>query len=1350
MRITISPKSAQFICLTVLWINTSVLSGQNCDVDFPGSADLNFSTSCGGPSIDNLTLGLSNYMGANDSFTFDAPATITINGNFNINARGGGKIIIPAGVTINVTGNFQLDPKTGGCVSGNNCTFEIEVLGTLIIAGNLQNNLKTLVWTGTGEVKVGDTLENSSNGCMTCGSTCPSFSAGTACVDNGVGCAGGDFCLNGFKDQEAVYTVASSQNIDKYINGLSLATVTDADGVITSAVLANGTALPPGTSLNASTGQIRVSDNTLLVAGSYPVDISTIDATGGTTTQTITLIFKADQEAVYTVAPAQITDVYINGQSLATVSDADGAIISAVLANGTSLPAGTSLDAVTGEITVADNTQLVAGNYPFDITTIDATGGTTTQIMTLVFIADQEAVYSVASAQSTDSYTNGQLLATVTDADGAITSVILANGTSLPAGTSMNAVTGEITVFDNTQLVAGSYPVDITTIDIGGGTTTQTISLVFNAPCSLSVTLNGPPALCNNTTATVQTIVSGGSGNYGYLWDTGETGSSVSKPAGTYSTIVTDLTTGCSSSANITIIQLNGPTAITATSNNASCGNPNGGISVNAVTGGIAPYIYSLDGTQFQGSPTFSSLLSGSYTVTARDINGCSVTTNILIGDILGPNNMQLQSQMATCGASNGALVVSQVTGGTIPYQYSIDGVNFQSAPIFNNLAGGAYTITVEDANGCQFSFNGAVNDDPGPTSLSSSTTPSTCGNSNASITLDTVIGGTPPYTYALDGSSFQQSTIFINIAAGSHILSARDANGCILNSSVAVSNITGPTDFSFNTIEATCGVSNGNITINSVIGGVGPNQYALNNGNFQSGLSFIGLSAGNYLVRVKDANGCEISKNAVIANKIGPTAISYITLQANCGQNNGGISIDTVLGGDIPYTYSIDGLNFQASGQFNGLSFGTYDVTVKDANGCAFSEPVFVPSDGPETMELQVANTACGLSNGNISVSSVSGGIAPYTYSLDGVSYQAISTFSNLGSGNHTVYVQDNNSCVLTEVVSLIDVPGPQNIQFNLTGATCGLSNGQFIIQSVIGGTVPYQYALDGGVYQGSGAFSGLTVGNHSVTVRDGNNCELTQSFNIIDLPGEPQATLDQLTPISCFGRADGSIVVIASSPNPPLSFSIDSGSSFQIDGVFNGLSKGTYTVLVMDNNGCTISINNIEIIEPEPLMAQSNILQMPDLGLSNGIAFLDRINGGIPPYFTTLDGRDTGQDTVFQNLSSGPHTITLEDQNQCFLSFEVILESEVPEIEIPNGFTPNGDGMNDIWELSDLSELYPNMQIQVFNRWGQMVFSSKGYSNPWNGKRHGQDLPTATYYYIIALSNDIDPLQGNVTIIR
>jgi gliding motility-associated-like protein len=131
-------------------------------------------------------------------------------------------------------------------------------------------------------------------------------------------------------------------------------------------------------------------------------------------------------------------------------------------------------------------------------------------------------------------------------------------------------------------------------------------------------------------------------------------------------------------------------------------------------------------------------------------------------------------------------------------------------------------------------------------------------------------------------------------------------------------------------------------------------------------------------------------------------------------------------------------------------------------------------------------------------------------------------------------------------------------------------------------------------------------------------------------------------------------------------------------------------------------------------------------------------------------LDGRDTGQDTVFQNLSSGPHTITLEDQNQCFLSFEVILESEVPEIEIPNGFTPNGDGMNDIWELSDLSELYPNMQIQVFNRWGQMVFSSKGYSNPWNGKRHGQDLPTATYYYIIALSNDIDPLQGNVTIIR
>ena len=281
-------------------------------------------------------------------------------------------------------------------------------------------------------------------------------------------------------DTEAVYVVDAAHNVDMYTNGESLATVTDADGAITSAVLANGTTLPAGTSLDPVTGEITVSDASLLVADTYTVDITTTDANGGTTTQTITIVFTTDIEAVYVVDAAQNVDAYTNGESLATVTDADGAITSAVLANGTTLPAGTSLDPVTGEITVTDASLLVADTYTVDITTTDANGGTTTQTITIVFTTDIEAVYVVDAAQNVDAYTNGESLATVTDADGAITSAVLANGTTLPAGTSLDPVTGEITVTDASLLVADTYTVDITTTDANGGTTTQTITITFD------------------------------------------------------------------------------------------------------------------------------------------------------------------------------------------------------------------------------------------------------------------------------------------------------------------------------------------------------------------------------------------------------------------------------------------------------------------------------------------------------------------------------------------------------------------------------------------------------------------------------------------------------------------------------------------------------------------------------------------------------------------------------------------------------------------------------------------------------------------------------------------------------
>jgi hypothetical protein len=274
-------------------------------------------------------------------------------------------------------------------------------------------------------------------------------------------------------DNEAVYTVSPAQNVDSYVNSAVLATVADADGAIVSASLASGS-LPPGTVLNATSGAITVSNTSLLVAGTTSFDITTTDEDGGVTTQNVSITFIADNEAVYTVSPAQNVDSYVNATVLASAVDADGAIVSAALSSG-SLPPGTVLNVTSGDITVGNASLLVAGTTAFDITTTDEDGGVTTQNVSITFIADNEAVYTVSPAQNVDSYVNTAVLATVADADGAIISATLASG-SLPPGTVLNATSGAITVSNASLLVAGTTSFDITTTDEDVGVTTQTVS----------------------------------------------------------------------------------------------------------------------------------------------------------------------------------------------------------------------------------------------------------------------------------------------------------------------------------------------------------------------------------------------------------------------------------------------------------------------------------------------------------------------------------------------------------------------------------------------------------------------------------------------------------------------------------------------------------------------------------------------------------------------------------------------------------------------------------------------------------------------------------------------------------
>jgi len=280
-------------------------------------------------------------------------------------------------------------------------------------------------------------------------------------------------------DTEAVYTIEDPKAVNEYADNDVLATATDADGAIVNAEVTNGT-LPNGVSLN-SDGSIVVTDADALEAGEYSFEVTTTDELGGITVQTIVLTIGADSdnEAIYNVEDSKAVNEYADNDVLATTTDADGAIINAEVTNG-ALPEGVTLNN-DGSIVVTDADALEAGEYSFEVTTTDELGGITVQtiVLTIGEDSDNEAVYTIEDAKAVNEYADNDLLATATDADGAIVNAEVTNGT-LPNGVSLNN-DGSIVVTDATQLVAGEYSVEIRTTDELGGITVQTIVLTIGA-----------------------------------------------------------------------------------------------------------------------------------------------------------------------------------------------------------------------------------------------------------------------------------------------------------------------------------------------------------------------------------------------------------------------------------------------------------------------------------------------------------------------------------------------------------------------------------------------------------------------------------------------------------------------------------------------------------------------------------------------------------------------------------------------------------------------------------------------------------------------------------------------------
>ncbi|HWB27877.1 MAG TPA: sulfatase-like hydrolase/transferase [Chitinophagaceae bacterium] len=349
---------------------------------------------------------------------------------------------------------------------------------------------------------------------------------------------------------------------------------------------------------------------------------------------------------------------------------------------------------------------------------------------------------------------------------------------------------------------------------------------------------------------------------------------------------------------------------------------------------GVKPYFFSIDSSKYDTLFVFKNLSTGTYTVKVKDSVGCTTSQTIRL---VQPLNLRLSDVVIgpSCYESENGVVRVVANGGTMPYKFSFDNMDYDTTTIFKNLGSGIYRIRVKDASGCEVSDSITVVQPQALSLAVSSITNVSCyKGSNGAINF-AASGGTRPYRYNINNGSYTSATSIGDLSAGTDTVSVTDNNGCISSQSVV---ITQPPSLLINsaTVQVSCyGGSNGRATIYGS-GGIAPYQYSLNTSNYSAEPVFNNLMAGTYVVGVKDATGC-VNKSSFIISQ--PTQLNFNSLEISCIDAINAHLVMRAYGGMPPYLYSFNNSPLDTTANYYWLKEGVYIAIIKDANGCIFSK---------------------------------------------------------------------------------------------------------------------------------------------------------------------------------------------------------------------------------------------------------------------------------------------------------------------------------------------------------------------------------------------------------------------------
>lgn len=501
-------------------------------------------------------------------------------------------------------------------------------------------------------------------------------------------------------------------------------------------------------------------------------------------------------------------------------------------------------------------------------------------------------------------------------------------------------------------------------------------------------------------------------------------------------------------------------------------------------------------------------------------------------------------------------------------------------------------------------------------------------------------------------------------------------------------------------------------------------------------------LIAETYFVKITDNTGCEIVEFVTITQPPKLVIEDSLSHPICYNENSGAIYINT-SGGAAPYTY-IWSNNVETESNLN-LYKGDYSSTVTDANFCQEQNTyTLTQPDAIATVAEIEEVRGYGLSDGSINISCF-GGVFPYSYAWSNEKgfTAASEDIYNIISATYDLVITDSKNCTYDTSIFVYEPP-LLGYTAKITNVFCNAFSDGVIDISAFGGVQPYTYTwanTEKILESKTKIIEDLAMGSYYLTLTDDNGIFLTDSLYV----DEPQTIVANIisTDAYCFDSLNGNAFLTVSGGVTPFSFLWSNGSSTQN---IENVHAGFYDVEIVDSNGCFRRVETT-INQPDSIEINTSAVHLSCKDHYNGKIFTD-VEGGIPPYqYEWSNGLTTQK---IEMLEVGMYSVTIIDDHDCPMTEQV--EITVPIngcIAIPNAFTPNGDGLNDVWDIQNYY-LYPDIDVMVFNKEGYLVFHDTGYENAWDGTFNDNGVAPGTYYYIINLNNGDPTYKGIVTILR